>query len=202
MSLSTATKKKLRKKLYLYEGNFNHLYLDTKGKVTIGVGHLIPNKGAISALTLYTTKNNLPDLPATLHDKQNEYDKISKLPWGQQHGAASFKPHTTLTMKTTDIHHLLDNHVNRFYKELTTIYKKTNGYVEDFDNMHENVQLALFDMIFNLGASKIVKMFKNFDAAIKVGNWKKAANESNRPDVNVARNQYVKQLLTTAPTTP
>ncbi len=57
-------------------------------------------------------------------------------------------------------------------------------------------------MIFNLGASKVIKIFKKFDAAIKVGDWKKAANESNRPDVNVARNQYVKQLLTTAPTTP
>jgi len=202
MSLPTDIKKKLRKKLYLYEGNFNHLYLDTKGKVTIGVGHLIPHRGAISAVKLYTTKNDQPSLPATLQNKQNEYDKISKLPWGPRHGAASFKPHTTLIMKTTDINHLLNKHISSFYKELSTIYRKTNGYTEDFDNMHENIQLALFDMIFNLGASKIVNVFKKFDAAIKAGDWKKAASESNRVDVNIARNQYVKELLATAPENP
>jgi len=202
MSLPTTIKKKLRKKLYLYEGNFNHLYLDTKGKVTVGVGHLVTHRDAISEITLYTIKNNQPSLVATLQEKQDEYDKISKLPWGQRYSAAFFKPHTTLIMKATDIDSLLDKHINNFHKELSNIYKKTNGYTEDFDKMHENIQLAVFDMIFNLGASKIVNIFKKFDAAIKAGDWKKAASESNRVDVNAERNQYVKELLTTAPATP
>lgn len=54
-------------------------------------------------------------------------------------------------------------------------------------------------MIFNLGATKITGSFPSFNKALKAGNWKKAATESNRPDVNAARNQYVKQLLNTVP---
>ena len=54
-------------------------------------------------------------------------------------------------------------------------------------------------MIFNLGATKITRSFPNFNTALKAKDWKKAATESNRPDVNLARNQYVKQLLNTVP---
>ena len=81
MPLSISIKTELSKNLYKYEGKFNHLYLDTKGKVTVGVGHLVANRVAISIVTLYKTKNKLPTQLATLSEKQAEYDTISKLPW-------------------------------------------------------------------------------------------------------------------------
>ena len=105
-----------------------------------------------------------------------------------------------MVIKDSDINLQRDKHINSFYNELTTLYKKSNGYTDDFDKLHNNVQLALFDMIFNLGASKIISSFPRFNKALKAGDWKKAATESNRPDVNAARNQYVKQLLNTVPT--
>lgn len=199
MPLPANIKTEIRNKLYQYEGKFNHLYLDTKGKVTVGVGHLIPNRNAIATVTLYKTQNNLLTQPASLIEKQAEYDKISKLPWGQRYSATSFKPHTSLVMKDTDIDLLLDKHIVNFHKELGNIYKKANGYTSDFDQMHQNLQLVLFDMIFNLGANKIVSSFPKFNAALKAGDWKKAASESNRPDVSPARNLYVKQLLQSIP---
>lgn len=104
-------------------------------------------------------------------------------------------------MKDSDINTQRDKHINSFYLELSRIYTKANGYTNDFDKLHKNLQLALFDMIFNLGATRIVKSFPNFNKALKAGDWKTAAKESNRPDVNAARNQYVKQLLTSIPTT-
>ncbi|MCL7421565.1 MAG: hypothetical protein M8364_11740 [Methylobacter sp.] len=202
MPLAADIKSELRNRLYQYEGKFNHLYLDTRGKVTVGVGHLIANRSAIATVPLYKIKNNLPSQPATLQEKQNEYDKIVKLPWGQRYGAISFKPHTSLVMKDTDIDLLLYKHIDSFYRELTNIYKKANGYPDDFDKLHKNVQLALFDMIFNLGASKIVNSFPKFNTALKAGDWKKATAEANRPDVSPSRNQYVKQLLQTVPVSP
>jgi len=200
MPLNASIKTEVSKKIEQYEGRFNHLYLDTKGKVTVGIGHLIPNRNAIATTALYKVKNNLPSQLATLSEKQAEYDKISKLPWGQRYGANTFKAHATLVIKDSDINLQRDKHINSFYNELTTLYKKSNGYTDDFDKLHKNVQLALFDMIFNLGASKIISSFPSFNKALKAGDWKKAATESNRPDVNAARNQYVKQLLNTVPT--
>lgn len=105
-------------------------------------------------------------------------------------------------MKDADINLLLGKHINSFYKELSNIYKKANGYPDDFDKLHKNVQLALFDMIFNLGATRIISSFPNFNKALKASDWKKAATESNRPDVSPTRNQYIKQLLNTVPTKP
>lgn len=105
-------------------------------------------------------------------------------------------------MKDADINLQRDKHITSFYTELSGIYTKSNGYPNDFDQLPKNVQLALFDMIFNLGATKIVSSFPNFNKALKAGDWKKAANESNRPDVSAARNQYVKQLLNTVPASP
>lgn len=102
-------------------------------------------------------------------------------------------------MKDSDVNAQRDKHINSFYTELTNIYKKSNGYPDNFDSLHKNVQLALFDMIFNLGATKIVASFPSFNKALKASDWKKAAAESNRPDVNAARNSYVKQLFSTVP---
>lgn len=202
MPLAPQLRAGLRAKLHQYEGKFGHLYLDTKGKVTVGVGHLIPNRNAVSTISLYNIKNNLPFQLATLQQKQNEYDIVAKLPWGQRYGAASFKKHTSLVMKDSHIELLLDKHIDSFYRELTVVYTKTNGYTENFDNLHKNVQLALFDMIFNLGAHKIVHKFPNFNVALKAGDWQRAGVESNRPDVSPARNQYVRGLLHSTPVLP
>lgn len=54
-------------------------------------------------------------------------------------------------------------------------------------------------MIFNLGATRIVNRFPNFASALKARDWWKAAAESNRPDVNANRNDYVRNLLNTTP---
>ena len=95
-------------------------------------------------------------------------------------------------MKDDDITLFLNKHIDDFYKELARVYTKTNGYPDNFDKLPKNVQLVLFDMTFNLGASKLVSSFPDFNTSLKAGDWKKAATECNRPDVSPARNQYVK----------
>ncbi|OQY11433.1 MAG: hypothetical protein B6I30_06810 [Desulfobacteraceae bacterium 4572_187] len=195
MALTAEVKKEVAKKIEEYEGRVNHLYLDSVGKVTVGVGHLIPNKNSMS-INLYKMKNNMPTQLATLPEKQAEYEKIIKQKKGYK--ASWYKQHTTLVMKDTDINTLRDKHIDSFYKELTNIYKKSKGYPNDFDKLPKEVQMALFDMIFNLGANKIINTFKTFDKAIKKGDWNTAAKESNRPQVATARNQYVKKLLESA----
>lgn len=59
-------------------------------------------------------------------------------------------------------------------------------------------------MIFNLGMTKLRNGFPNYNKSIKAKDWNKAANESNRLDIALARNKYVKELLNKAakPTKP
>ena len=179
MSLDPTIKTELNRRLEMYEGRVPHLYLDSLGKVTIAIGHQVSSRQATSGLTLYTSVAGIPGRPATLPEKQAEYDSILKRTKGLR--AAGYKPHTTLLMKDWDINQLRDQHISDFHRELGNIYKKTRGYQADFDQLPPKVQLALFDMIFNLGASKLVSVFVNFDKAIKAGDWKTAAAQSNRP---------------------
>ena len=53
MALDPAVKAVVARKLEEYEGRYPHLYLDTKGKVTVGVGHMIPNRDAIALVPFY-----------------------------------------------------------------------------------------------------------------------------------------------------
>lgn len=196
MPLDETVKQAVIKKLEEYEGRVNHLYRDSKGNVTVGVGHLIPNKTAVAALRLYTLTNNVATTLATKEQKEAEFETISKQPTG--HKASWYKQHAKLVMKDADINAQRDAHISSFYGELTRIYTKAKGYPEDFDKLPKDVQKALFDMIFNLGASKIVNVFKSFDAAVKAGNWSTAATESRRSGIQASRNEYVQKLFEAA----
>lgn len=197
MGLDVGVKKELRKNLIKYEGRVNHLYLDSRGYVTVGVGHLVKNRSAVASIVLCKTKNNVPAKIATLKEKQEEYDAVVKSVSRNydSYKASYYDKKTRLVMTKEDIDDLLDKHILSFYKELCRIYTKKNGYFDEFDGFPQNAQLALFDMIFNLGAHKLVKQFKNFDKALKAKGWKKAAKESNRSDIGPDRNNYVKNLF-------
>lgn len=196
MALDQSVRTEVIKHILSFEKRVNHFYLDSVGKVTVAVGHMLPNKMAVSSIAMYKVKNNLPGAMATLIEKQKEFDKISKQK--KNYKAEWYKQHTTLTIKDADSTALLNKHVDSFYKELSSTYKKSKGYPEDFDKLDKNVQAALFDMIFNLGVVQITNKFKKFDAALKAGDWKKAAAESNRPQLNPQRNAYVKNKLLAA----
>ncbi|WP_133512713.1 hypothetical protein [Candidatus Thiosymbion oneisti] len=78
MPLKSSVKTIVQKKLEEYEGRYNHMYLDSKDKVTIGVGHLIASKNVVASITLHNTKNNQPTTPASLKEKQDEYNNVLK----------------------------------------------------------------------------------------------------------------------------
>lgn len=192
MPLNASVKSRVAEKLEQYEGRLDHLYLDSKGKVTVGIGHMVPSSVAMASVTMYRKEEKATKV-ATFDQKKKEYETINKQSKGYR--ASWYKTHTTLFMKPADIEAQRDVHLNSFYTELTNIYKKGNGYADNFDDFHEDAQVALFDMIFNLGATKLNNTFPNFNKAIKDQDWEKAAKESNRPDVNKARNDFVKELF-------
>ncbi len=196
MALKSSVRTTVEKKLEEYEGRHNHMYLDTKGKVTVGVGHLIANKAAVAFVTMYTVKNKLPSSMATMKQKQDEYDTIANQK--KNYKASWYKQHTSLVMKETDMDAQRKKHIDTFYAELVGMYKKSKGYANEFDNFPDEVQKALFDMIFNLGQTKLRTIFVKFNEAIKKEKWGDAAKQSNRPDVNAARNAYVKDLFNSA----
>jgi len=66
-------------------------------------------------------------------------------------------------MKEADIGTQRDKHIATFYAELSSMYSRAKGYANDFNAMPDEVQLALFDMIFNLGQTKLRTIFGNLE---------------------------------------
>lgn len=58
--------------------------------------------------------------------------------------------------------------------------------------------MALFEMIFNLGATGLRSEWPRLNKAIGTGDWHTAARESFRPDVQETRNIYVRKLFESA----
>lgn len=195
MPFSTETKSILRKKLEEYEDRIDHLYRDINGYVTIGIGHMLDNKNAMSGVTMYKVQNDKLTQPATLQEKMAEFEQIKKLPYGQKYTANYYKQHTSLIMRNSDIDFVKNKHIDTFHHELTTVYKKESGYFDSFNNYTPNLQLALFDMIFNLGLPTLKNDFQNFNASVKSSDFSTAAKESHRKQISKERNDYVKNLL-------
>jgi len=195
MPFSSETKAKLRNKLEEYEDRIDHLYLDINGFVTVGIGHLVTSKNAMSGVTMYKVQNDVMTSPATLQEKMTEFDNIKKLPFGQKYSADYYQQHTALVMKDSDIDFLKNKHIDSFYQELKTVYDKDKDYPDNFDNFAPNLQLALFDMAFNLGTPKLKNNFPKFNTALKASDFATAAKESHRKDIAEERNDYVKKLL-------
>ncbi|QID16295.1 hypothetical protein G3580_00835 [Nitrogeniibacter mangrovi] len=196
MTLDPRVRQQVARKLETFEGRVNHFYLDQLGNVTVGIGHYIPDRDAVANITMETAATGQAPVSATLAEKRDDYDRVSGAPVG--YTAPYYGQVACLRMPAAEINRLRDQHIQRFHAHLRAIYARARGYRHDFDQFPLAVQMALFDLIFNLGPSRVVNVFPRLDAAIRAEDWAQAAAESNRPQVQPARNHYVRQLFMTA----
>jgi len=178
----------LRKKLEEYEGSVDHMYLDAKGLVTVGVGHLLGTIQDAQKLPFITQAG----VKATAAEIKTDYDAVKKQPGNRL--AIFYKRFTKLKLNKIDIDKLTNKHIDTFYRELKQLY---SGY----DTFPSEAKLALMDLIFNLGLTNLRTQWPNLNKAIKASDWAKAALNSNRKaPVSAARNTYVKDLFNKAET--
>lgn len=75
------------------------------------------------------------------------------------------------------------------------ILLKTPDQVTDSSN---RLRRSMFDMVFNLGITKLKSQYIKFNGFIKSEKWDDAAKQSNRTGISPARNKYVFDLLKAA----
>jgi lysozyme len=121
-----------------HEGHKNHVYLDSVGKKTIGIGFNLTR----------------PDAPAILKSIGVDYNKVLS---GQQ--------------DITD-----EQAKTLFQINIKTAYNDAKKFLPQFDGLPRNVKLAVLDMSFNLGYTRLNK-FTNTKQHIDAGNYKKAGEE-------------------------
>lgn len=185
--LSLVERSALRGTLERYEGRVPHMYLDTRGRVTVGVGHLLPSVSSAQRLPFRLADDARKH--ATREQVAAEYEALPTLKPAEHH--SFYRPHTTLQLLDAAINALTEQHIDSFHRELRVIYR-------DFDRLPSPARLALFDMIFNLGATGLRSEWPRMNKAIGTGDWRTAARESFRPDVQETRNAYVRKLFESA----
>lgn len=165
-----------------FEGSVSHMYLDTVGKVTVGVGFMIPNK---TEAAKYPFVKRAGSGKATKAEIETDYTTVSSKSKGKV--ASWYKQFTQLDLPKSAI----DKKLGDVLKQME---KGCQGIYSNFNSLPDPVKEALIDIAYNTGVGGL-KKFVKMKAAIDKKDYTTAASESKRPQVSAARNKYVYDLF-------
>ena len=173
-----------------FEGNVSHMYVDTKGFVTVGIGNMLPNAKAAQALPFInrTTRN-----AGTAAEIATDFERVAKQPKAK--AARYYRDFTALDLPEVQINVLFQKRIDEFRGQLRRAYPK-------YDSYPNGAQLALLDMAFNLGAGALKNKWPKLNQAIEKLDWAAAAENCVRPDANAIRNSSTVALFKGAAATP
>ena len=170
------------------------MYVDTRGYVTTGIGYLLKNAQAASALPWY---HKATGRPATSAEVKAAFDHLRDIwadhrlrnPHGRGIGASHFEDKTDLILPEGHATRLaMDRLRDEFLPRLRRLLPK-------FDRYPLPAQRALVDMAYNLGVGKLGKKFPAFIKACRDGNFALAADESRRSSSRKERNDETRDLF-------
>jgi GH24 family phage-related lysozyme (muramidase) len=171
-------------KLKEFEGCVPWMYRDTVGKVTVGVGLMLPDAKAAQALPFI-----LGNRAATPEEIATEYARVGTLPLG--HASAFYKTPASLQLTPQTIDAKLSSVLAGFEADLRTEFPH-------YDTLPTGVKMALLDMIYNLGPAGLFKGFPHLVAAIQTGAWAQAAEHCMRRGPSAARNNWTRNQFLSA----
>ena len=160
------------------------MYRDTVGKVTVGVGLMLPDARAAEALPFV-----LGARAATPEEIACEYARVDAMTLG--HASAFYRISTSLELTQQTIDAKLKSVLEGFEADLRVQFPH-------YDALPDGVKMALLDMIYNLGASGLFKGFPHLVAAVEAGAWAQAAERCIRRGPSAARNAWTRQQFLSA----
>jgi GH24 family phage-related lysozyme (muramidase) len=168
-------------KIEEFEGSIPWMYRDTVGKVTVGVGLMLPHAEAARRLPFA-----MGERAATAEEITAEFARVEALPMGRP--ALYYRREGGLELGKDAIDGLLRSVVEGMEAEL-------RGRVKGFEGMPDGVKMALLDMAYNLGVDGLVKGYPKMMRAVEVGDWAQAAGASFRHGPGAARNAWTREML-------
>lgn len=171
-------------KLKEFEGCVPWMYRDTVGKVTVGVGLMLPDVKTAQALPFF-----LGARAATPEEIAAEYARVDAMTLGRASGF--YKTPTSLELTQQTIDAKLSSVLQGFEADLRTEFPH-------YDSLPDGIKMALLDMIYNLGPAGLFKGFPHLIAAVQTGSWVQAAEHCMRRGPGAARNNWTRQQFLSA----
>lgn len=191
MKYSTAFIDKQRE----FEGSFDYMYLDSKGFVTVGIGHLLPTAADAAGLPFVITRTPVPDpkLPlfkpepkldkATAAEIKSDYAAVKKQAVGKRESA--YASATKVRLPQSEIDRLLTADLDDAIIQLRSRYSK-------IDDWPQSAREAVLDMAFNMGGN-FFDTWPKFKKAVEEQDWATAAKECHGSDIQQSRNDWRKK---------
>ena len=171
-------------KIMEFEGVVPWMYLDTVGKVTVGVGLMLVNEIAAHALPFLSG-----DKAATTEEIAREFLRVSAMQKGKL--AKFYATSRALRLPPEAIDEKLRSALLGFEGYL-------RSYLHGYDDFPDAAKLALLDMVYNLGPGHLFAEYPRLIAAVERGDWKSAAALSARRGPSATRNTWTRQQFLNA----
>ena len=172
----------LKQRLWVSEGKVPHLYLDTLGLVTCGVGHMVPSAEAMQEVEMVGGDEGIVGMDA----KVREWAIVKSLKPAML--PSYYAAHTSLRMTPKAIDELQNEDMLGFYNGLCHVF-------EDFPQLPLPAQEGVMDMAFQLGVQGLVGKFPKFTQSIHQHDWETAQKECYRVGIAQWRNDLTKALF-------
>ena len=172
------------RRLKQFEGSVEWMYLDTVGKVTVGVGLMLPNAQAAQALAFAAGER-----AATAEEIAAEFARVSGLKMGR---AAKFYA------KSGGLRLAAETIEQKLRDTLTGFEGYLRKHIRGYETLPDAAKIALLDMVYNLGPGKLFSEYPRLIAAVEAGDWKTAAAHSLRRGPATGRNDWTRQQFLAA----
>jgi len=170
--------------LKLFEGCVPWMYLDTAGKVTVGVGLMLPTAGAACALAFST-----PHGAATPEEIAGDFNRVLALPRGKL--SAFYRAPTSPELPQPVID-------SELLSVLTGFESTLRAQLPGYDSFPDPIKVALLDMAYNLGPAGLIDGYPHLIHDVEIGAWAQAANTCQRRGPSPARNAWTQQQFLSA----
>ena len=167
---------KIRNGLKAEEGCVQHMYLDTRGFVTVGVGHLISSADSARKLGFVCRDSGEA---ATAEQIETDFNAVKQQPAARI--ASFYRDSTALDMPMEAIDSLLDAQIDEFETGI-------RNRLPDYDQYPDDAREALLDMAFNLGIGGLFGKFPKLIGYAEQEDWQNCARECRRIGISDARN--------------
>ncbi len=164
--------------LLRWEGRCNHMYKDTRGYVTTGIGNLVKTADDAARLPWVDAKTGQPASDAQI---RTAFQAVAGGPDGKKAGA--YEKLTTLRLPDEVVTELATQRLEREF--LPGLRRQFPG----FDQFPPAARAALVDMAYNLGLGGLAK-FEKLNTACLQGDWEAAAQECHRKSSRPERNDW------------
>lgn len=165
-----------------HEGSEQHMYLDGRDNVTVGVGHLCATSAEAA---------RLPFVHASFNRPASEGEICfgwACLKYQSPNLSKKIRTYAKLVLEQEDVAVLLQS-------DLIDVLNKTRLMFPDFDGFPAPARQAIVDMVFNLGGLQAFPLLKD---AIEHQDWNAAAAQCIRRGIGQQRNLDTQQLFLSA----